>query len=128
MAPAGSACEEDWALEEKEWPQLLVLLCGQVTTGQYFTTQAAACKSEYCALALEWQVFLQSRAEIRYFVAISPEMGWLLNCAAGMVPIRNNSYMMMKTTFVLCNDKFGKSLHRYCMSGMYLEKLQNSWV
>lgn len=82
MAPAGSACEEDWALEEKEWPQLLVLLCGQVTTGQYFTTQAAACKSEYCALALEWQVFLQSRVEIRYFVAISPEMGWLLNCAA----------------------------------------------
>lgn len=61
-------------------------------------------------------------------MAISPEMGWLLNCAAVTVPIRNDSYMMMKTTFVLCSDKFGKSLHRYCMSGMYLEKLQNLWV
>lgn len=60
-------------------------------------------------------------------MVISQEMGWLLNCAT-VISIKNNSYIVKTTCFFLYNDKFGKSLHRYCMSGMYLEKLQSLWV
>lgn len=53
-------------------------------------------------------------------MVIPYEMGWLLNCVTVMIPIKTKLLHDDENNFFLDNDKFRESLHKYCMSGMYL--------